>query len=199
MIDAWLAVYWTCLFGSQKKKSKKFCYDVSVRQNADGAQGAAGGERESGVSPSGRVVCYSVAPWLRKFGFIHSRNVGIKLQSWTKSVKNFALSYSQETHSANLATRWPLPGQCCLVGSKNIPTSTLFFFGGGGGGGSILSEPGFRRKYSKILGIQRAFFLTFLSKIVFSRYWRICPTVNIRREKKVVFFFILFYFFSEME
>ena len=26
-----------------------------------------------------------------------------RLQSWTKSVKNFALSYSQETHLANLA------------------------------------------------------------------------------------------------
>ena len=106
----------------KRKNPRNFRYDVSVRQNAD-RKGAAGGERESGVSSSGRVVCYSVAPWLRKFGFIHSRNVGIKLQSWTKSVKNFALSYSQETYSANLATWWPLPGQCCLVGSKNIPTT----------------------------------------------------------------------------
>ena len=43
----------------------------------------------------------------------------------------------------------PLPGQCCLVRSKNVSvTRQLCFFGGGGG--SILSEPGFRGKYSKI-------------------------------------------------
>ena len=47
-----------------------------------------------------------------------------ELHSWTKSVKNFALSYSQDTHPANLAPWWPLPpplpGKCCLVGSKNV-------------------------------------------------------------------------------
>ena len=43
----------------------------------------------------------------------------------------------------------PLPGQCCLVRSKNVSvTRQLCFFWGGGG--SILSEPGFRGKYSKI-------------------------------------------------
>ena len=39
------------------------------------------------------------------------------LQPWTKSVKNFTLSYSQKTHPVNLASWWPLspplPGQCC--------------------------------------------------------------------------------------
>ena len=91
-----------------------------------------------------------------------------RLQSWTKSVKNFALSYSQETHPANLAPGWPLPpplpGQCCLVGSKNVPaTLQRCFFGGKWEvswvnralEGSILK-----------LDLQGAFFLTFLSKIV---------------------------------
>ena len=41
--------------------------------------------------------------------------------------------------------------QCCLVGSKNVPaTLQRCLFWGGGGRGSILSEPGFRGKYSKI-------------------------------------------------
>ena len=43
----------------------------------------------------------------------------------------------------------PHPGQCCLVGSKNVRATLqhCFFWGGVG---SILSEPGFRGKYSKI-------------------------------------------------
>ena len=41
-----------------------------------------GGETESGVSSSVGRACYSVAPWLRKFGSIHSRNLG------TTSCKN---------------------------------------------------------------------------------------------------------------
>ena len=42
-----------------------------------------------------------------------------------------------------------LPGRCCLVGSKNVRATLqhCFFWGGVG---SILSEPGFRGKYSKI-------------------------------------------------
>ena len=110
-------------------------------------------------------------------------------QSWTESVKNFALSYTQETYPANLAPWWPvpppLPDQSCLVGSKNVRATLehCFFWGEGGVswvyralGGSILK-----------LNIQRAFFLTFLSKIVFSRYWTVCATVNIWSEKKVFF------------
>ena len=41
-----------------------------------------GGETESGVSSSVGRACYSVAPWLRKFGSIHSTNLG------TTSCKN---------------------------------------------------------------------------------------------------------------
>ena len=79
----------------------------------------------------------------------------LKIQSWTKSVQNHALSYSQETHPVNLAPWWPLPpplpGQCCLVGSKNVlATLQHCFFWVGEGRGSILSELGFRGKYSKI-------------------------------------------------
>ena len=37
------------------------------------------GQRESGVSPSEGWVSHSVAPWLRNFSSIHSRNVGSKL------------------------------------------------------------------------------------------------------------------------
>ena len=40
------------------------------------------GETQSGVSPSVGPACCSVAPWLRKFGSIHLRNVG------TTSCKN---------------------------------------------------------------------------------------------------------------
>ena len=41
----------------------------------------------------------------------------------------------------------------------------VFFLWGGGGGGSILSEPGCRGKYSKIIHTT-CIFLTFLSKTV---------------------------------
>ena len=76
-------------------------------------------------------------------------------QSRTKSVKNFALSYSKETRPTNLAPWWPLlspfPGQCCLVGSKNVPAKLQHFFVyEGEEGGSTLSERGFRGTYSKI-------------------------------------------------
>ena len=78
-----------------------------------------------------------------------------RLQSWTKSVKNFALSYSQKTHPANMAPCDPSPSPPTPPWSVLFSpqqkcfghTSTLFFWGGGG---SILSEPGFRGKYSKI-------------------------------------------------
>ena len=45
-----------------------------------------------------------------------------------------------------------ITSQCCLVGSKNAPATLqhCFLGGGAGGRGSILSEPGFRGKYSKI-------------------------------------------------
>jgi len=57
----------------------------------------------------------------------HPRSEG--QQSWTKSVKNFALSYLQETQPVNLASWSPLPpsptlpGQCCLIRSKNVPAT----------------------------------------------------------------------------
>ena len=92
------------------------------------------------------------------------RNSGIDLQSWTKSVKNFALSYTQETHPAYLAPWWPLPpplpGQCCLVGCKNVRATLQHCFLGGRG--SILSEPGFRGKYSKIKHITCIFLNIFV-------------------------------------
>ena len=112
-----------------------------------------------------------------------------QLESWTKSVKNFALSYTQETYPANLAPWWPLPpplpGQCCLVGSKNVRATLQHCFLGEEGGVSWVN----RALEGSIfkLHIQRAFFLTFLSKIVFSRYWTVCATVNIWSEKKVFF------------
>ena len=108
-----------------------------------------------------------------------SHNCGLKstywnllcmiLQSWTKSVQKFALSYSQETHPANLAPHWflppPLPGQRCSVRSKNVPAALQHCFLGGKGEvcwvnsalqGCILK-----------LDIQRgAYVLTLLSKIV---------------------------------
>ena len=92
----------------------------------------------------------------------------IGLQSWTKSVKNSALSYTQDTHPAYLAPWWPLPpplpGQCCLVGSKNVRATLqhCFFWGG-----SILSEPGFRGKYSKIKHITCIFLNIFVQDCIF--------------------------------
>ena len=50
---------------------RKFGYDVSVRPKDQGK-----GVRSHSV---GGGVCYSVAPWLRKFVSIHSRKVGSKL------------------------------------------------------------------------------------------------------------------------
>ena len=86
---------------------------------------------------------------------------------WTKNLKNFALSCSQETHPANLAPWWPLPsprpGQCCLGGSKNVPATLQLCFLGGEEEVSWVN----RALEGSILklDIQRAFFLTFLSKI----------------------------------
>ena len=67
----------------------------------------------------------------------------------------------------------PLPGQCCLVGSKNVP-STLQHCFSCGGGGSVLSEPGFSILN---LDMQGTFFLTFLSKIaalIFLKMTKMC-------------------------
>lgn len=75
------------------------------------------------------------------------------LQSWTKSVQKFPLSYSQDTHSANLPPQGslspPLSGQRCSVRSKNVLAAlpTLFV---GREGGSMLSEQCFTEMYSEI-------------------------------------------------
>ena len=92
-----------------------------------------------------------------------SHNCGLKstywnllcmiLQSWTKSVQKFALSYSQDTHPANLVPHWslppPLPGQRCSVRSKNVPAALQHCFLGGKRG-SMLSELCFTGMYSEI-------------------------------------------------
>ena len=85
---------------------------------------AVGGGGEAHTLPKGRPINLILIP---------------RLQSWTKSVKNFALSYSQKTHPANMApcdpspSPPPLPGQCCLVRSKNVSvTRQLCFFWGEG-------------------------------------------------------------------
>ena len=72
-----------------------------------------------------------------------------------QKVLRIALSYSQKTHPANMAPCDPSPSPPTPPWSVLFSpqqkcfghTSTLFFLGGGG---SILSEPGFRGKYSKI-------------------------------------------------
>lgn len=58
----------------QSIRLRKFGYDVNVRHNAD-CTDSGGGGRKLGVSPSGEEYIDWLAPWLRKFGFIHSRNV----------------------------------------------------------------------------------------------------------------------------
>ena len=101
---------------------------------------AVGGGGEAHTLPKGRPINLILIP---------------RLQSWTKSVKNFALSYSQKTHPANMAPCDPSPSPPTPPWSVLFSpqqkcfghTSTLFFWGGGG---SILSEPGFRGKYFKI-------------------------------------------------
>ena len=55
------------------------------------------------------------------------------LQSWTKNVKNFALSYPQDFHPADLVPQWPLPPphpcQCCSVRGRNDPAGLQHCFG----------------------------------------------------------------------
>ena len=54
-----------------------------------------------------------------------------------QKVLRILLSHTQETHPTYLEPWWPLspplPGQCCLVGSKNVrATLQHYFFGGRG-------------------------------------------------------------------
>ena len=44
-----------------------------------------------------------------------------KLQSWTKSVKNFTLCYTRGTHPVNLASWWPLPPPLLISVVKSGP------------------------------------------------------------------------------
>ena len=72
------------------------------------------------------------------------------LQSWTESVENFALSYPQNAHPADLVPLWPLPspqpGQSCLVGIRNDePDLKIVSFSGGRG--SICSCKCFQQLY----------------------------------------------------
>ena len=62
----------------------------------------------------------------------------------------------------------PLPGQCCLVGSKNVPTTLqhCFFLGGGEGEGEVSRVNRALEGSILKLDTQGAFFLTFLPKIV---------------------------------
>ena len=108
----------------------------------------------------------------------------LRLQSRRKTVENFALSYSQQTYHVNLTPWWPLPppfpGQCCLVVSKNV-SATLQHCCFWGEGEVSWMNPALEGSILK-LDIHCAFFLTFLSTIVFSSFWRICLTVNIWSE-----------------
>ena len=72
------------------------------------------------------------------------------LQSWTKSVENFALSYQQNTYPTDLVPLWslhsPHPGQSCLVGIRNDPARLQHCLSGGKG--EYLSLPGLSRALS---------------------------------------------------
>ena len=92
-----------------------------------------------------------------------------RLQSWTKSVVNFALSYSQNAYLADLLPLWPLPspnpGQSCLFKMKNDPAGLQHCFFGGRG--SICSCQCFPGLYLETRhGNVNLFFSTFLSKTV---------------------------------
>ena len=54
--------------------------------------------------------------WTKHVEYIAGK-INQRLQSWTKSVKNFTLCYTRGTHPVNLASWWPLPpplpDQCC--------------------------------------------------------------------------------------
>ena len=58
--------------------------------------------------------------------------------SWTKSVKNFGLSYPQNAHPDYLIPLWPLPwhhpGQCCPFKVRNGPARLQHCFRGKGRG-----------------------------------------------------------------
>ena len=92
----------------------------------------------------GRVSGFIAVGWGEAHTLPKGRPINLilipRLQSWTKSVKNFALSYSQKTHPANMAPCDPSPSP------PTPPWSVLFspqqkcfghtstFFGGGGKG-----------------------------------------------------------------
>lgn len=61
-----------------------------------------------------------------------------KLQSWTKRLGNFALSYLQNAYLADLVLLWPLPlphsGYSCLVEIRNDSAGLQHSFLGGEGG-----------------------------------------------------------------
>ena len=124
---------------------------------------------------------------IKNFNSVHRDTMPRYLQSLTKSVKNFALSYTQETYPANLAPWWPLPpplpGQCCLVGSKNVRATLQHCFLGEEGGVSWVN----RALEGSIfkLQIQRAFFLTFLSKIVGGLYQARATAHDLRGTNKL--------------
>ena len=45
----------------------------------------------------------------------------LKLQSWTKNVKNFTLCHARGTHPVNLASWWPLPHPSLISVVKSGP------------------------------------------------------------------------------
>ena len=84
-------------------------------------------------------------------------------QSWTESDENFALSYPQNAHPADLVPLWPLPsshpGQSCLVGIRNW---TSFFWVEEGVFVVASAFKGFILKLDMVTSI----FLNIFSKIV---------------------------------
>ena len=63
--------------------------------------------------------------------YIHTCHHPPMLQSWTKSVMNFALPYSQDTHVEDLAPQWTFPpphtNQSCSVRHNNVSAGHALF------------------------------------------------------------------------
>ena len=115
------------------------------------------------------------------------------LQSWTKSVTNFGLSYPQNTYPADLVSLWPLtsphPGQCCSVEIRNDPAGLQhWFFWGGRGESVVVGCKYFQQLYLETSHGSAHF--NFLNTFVHDcRYFKNRPQepwyIKIRKEKEI--------------
>ena len=76
------------------------------------------------LNATNSLACLTIHMCNKPPRYIHTCHHPPMLQSWTKSVMNFALPYSQDTHVEDLAPQWTLPpphtNQSCSVRHNNV-------------------------------------------------------------------------------